>query len=61
MRNEKGEIYTINYLELIPLLLKHIQELEMRNQEFDLRFDIQQQEIENLKKLVTQLILLAKG
>lgn|GEM_PF-1139006 len=61
VRNEKGEIYTINYLELIPLLLKHIQELEMRNQEFDLRFDIQQQEIENLKKLVTQLILLAKG
>ena len=30
VRDERGEIFTINYIELIPLLLKQIQELEMQ-------------------------------
>ena len=35
--HNNGEIYTVNYMALIPLLLKHIQELENRNQEHDVR------------------------
>lgn len=46
-----GEIYTVNYMELIPLLLKNMQEYEMLNQQ-------QQIEIQELKQLISQLIAL---
>ena len=33
VRDEAGEIYSVNYMALIPLLLKQIQELEVCVQE----------------------------
>lgn len=44
VRDETGEIYSVNYMGLIPLLLKQIQ--------------TQDEEIEALKELITQLIAL---
>jgi len=62
-----GNIRTIDYMQLIPLLLKQIQDLqlklheqEMANQELQIRYDIQAQEqgqkLNKLSALVTRLL-----
>ncbi len=58
IRDEAGEIYSVNYMALIPLLLKQIQELEAHNQAQDARVDQQQDQIDEMKKLVSQLMSL---
>ena len=48
--HQDGEIYTVNYMALISLLLKQIQELEKKDREF-----IQQQAIHE-KEIVARLV-----
>ncbi len=51
VRDEAGEIYSVNYMALIPLLLKQIQELEARVQVQD-----QGAKYEELKELLARVI-----
>lgn len=61
--DKDGTIFSVNYSALIPILLKQIQELEIRDQHHEVKFDMQQaqidqqaQEIITLKALLGQLI-----
>ena len=53
IRDEAGEIYTINYMALIPLLVKQIQDLEhdMKQQK-----NLHDLEIAQLRQLVNELV-----
>ena len=62
--HQDGEIYTVNYLALIPLLLKQIQELEKQNLEKSCESNaikaqqiIFEKEITKLRTIVTDLTL----
>jgi chromosome segregation ATPase len=70
--DEHGEIYSVNYMALVPLLIKQIQELEARNQNYeqDIAFlsndsvlvnqkvNEQQQQIKELRTMINQLMAL---
>lgn len=51
VHDANGEIYTINYIDLIPLLLKNMQEYDTLTQQ-------QESEIKELRQLVMELIVL---
>jgi hypothetical protein len=56
--DERGEIYTINYMALIPLLLKQIQEHENFIQELEAQVAIQGNEIKKVAVLEEQMAAL---
>ena len=67
VRDEAGGIFTINYIELIPLLLKQIQELELhnseqlqeqkdRNKEYETQDAVHEAKISDLYALMNKLL-----
>ena len=54
--HQDGEIYTVNYMALISLLLKQIQELEKKDREFIQQQAIHEKEIKELKEVVARLV-----
>jgi hypothetical protein len=55
VRDGAGEIYTINYLALIPLLLNQIQEMENEMRVRDMQYNAQ---ISELRTMVNKLMVL---